>query len=72
MITIHYNKRKAKFTYYYSDVPSRTKITKTQIANGILHYKEVLESRRFSKLSNAQQQSVVCLKKKWETMQYAY
>jgi hypothetical protein len=72
MITIHYNKRKTKFTYYYSELPSPTKITKTQIASGVLHYKEVLNSDGFAKLSDAQQESVLCLKKKWETMQYAY
>jgi len=72
MITVHYNKRKAKFIYHHSPLASSSKITMAQISSGILHYKEVLESHEFSKLSDAQQESVLCLKKKWETMQYAH
>ena len=45
-----------------------TLTTKTHISAAIVHYREKLLSSSFFDLTRDQQESVICLLKKWETL----
>jgi hypothetical protein len=68
-VVVHFNKRKTQFNYSYLDYPH--KFTKANINAAVNHYREIMSTARFARLTSAQQESVVCLRRKWETLKYA-
>jgi len=71
-IVVHYDQRWQKYKYFHNAMPSPTKLTKGHVSAAVNHYQRVMDTGQFARLTSAQQKSVVCLRRKWETLQYAH